>query len=79
MAGHFRTLPERNVSKHFPNAPQFSGFMKPCRYEGDVTNLEIIGDIPNEIDGTFYRVMPDPHLPPLFDDDPVSDAAPSTE
>jgi hypothetical protein len=71
MAGHFRSLPA--VAKSFPEGmPQFSGFMKPNRFEGAVDNLEIIGKIPAEIDGTFYRVMPDPHFPPIFNDDPVS-------
>lgn len=56
----------------FPDRPQFSGFMKPCRVEGDVSQLEVYGEIPKEIDGVFYRVMPDPQLPPFIDNDPVS-------
>ncbi|KGO42860.1 Carotenoid oxygenase [Penicillium expansum] len=56
--------------QHFPDRPQFSDFMKPCRFEGEVQNLEVHGDIPNDIDGTFYRVMPDPQLPPFIDNDP---------
>jgi len=71
MAGHFRSLPPQ-ASQKFPPFPQFSGFMKPCRFEGEVQNLEVIGSIPPELDGTFYRVMPDPQLPPLIEDDPVS-------
>ncbi len=46
--------------------------MKPCRYEGEVQNLEVYGQIPKEIDGTFYRVMPDPAFPPFIDNDPVN-------
>lgn len=57
--------------QHFPDRPQFSGFMKPCRFEGDVQNLEVHGQIPAYIDGTFYRVMPDPQFPPFVEDDPV--------
>jgi hypothetical protein len=64
MAGHFRTVPAA-ASKAFPGVPQFSGFMKPNRFEGEVNNLEIIGEIPPKIDGTFYRVMPDPQFPPF--------------
>lgn len=45
--------------------------MKPCRFEGEVQNLEVHEDLPNDIDGTFYRVMPDPQLPPFIDNDPV--------
>ncbi|CAG8958784.1 hypothetical protein HYFRA_00011734 [Hymenoscyphus fraxineus] len=36
----------------------------PCRLEGDVADLVVLGTIPNEIDGTFYRMMCDPLLPP---------------
>lgn len=58
--------------KDFPSYPQFSGFMKPCRVEGEVLNLEIHGRIPEDIDGTFYRVMPDPQFSPFIENDPVS-------
>ncbi|KAJ9144933.1 hypothetical protein NKR23_g5734 [Pleurostoma richardsiae] len=40
---------------HLPDRPQFSGFMKPCRLEGEVSDLEVYGEIPPDIDGTFYR------------------------
>lgn len=54
--------PETNglpaVLSEFPNRPQFTGFMKPCRFEGEARHLEVEGVIPNELDGTFYRVMP---------------------
>jgi carotenoid cleavage dioxygenase len=62
---------EVKVEHAFPDRPQFQGFMKPCRMEGEVQALEVHGDIPKEIDGTFYRVMPDPQLPPFVQDDPV--------
>ena len=65
MAGHFRG------ALAFPAFPQFSGFMKPCRFEGEVKNLEVEGTIPQEINGVFYRVMPDPQLPPFIENDPV--------
>jgi len=61
-----------NGAKAFPNVPQTTGLMKPCRFEGEVQNLEIVGSIPKEIDGTFYRVMPDPQFPPFIENDPVS-------
>lgn len=53
MARHFRSsLPP--VSTAYPKQPQFSGFMKPCRFEGEISNLEIEGTVPPELDGTFY-------------------------
>ncbi|TLS29311.1 hypothetical protein PpBr36_00007 [Pyricularia pennisetigena] len=67
MAGHFKNPA---YSQKFPDRPQFSGFMKPCRFQGEVSNLEVEGSIPPEIDGTFYRVMPDPQFVPLVENDP---------
>ncbi|KAJ6145039.1 Carotenoid oxygenase [Penicillium chermesinum] len=55
-----------SAPQHFPDRPQFSDFMKPCRFEGEVRHLEVHGDLPNDIDGTFYRVMPDPQFPLLL-------------
>lgn len=48
--------------------------MKPCRLEGEIRSLEVLGSIPKDIDGTFYRVMPDPQLPPFIQDDPVDNS-----
>ncbi|KAK3689088.1 carotenoid oxygenase [Podospora appendiculata] len=58
------------VASHYPARPQFSGFMKPTGMEGDIGTLEVYGTIPVDIDGTFYRVMPDPQFPPFIDNDP---------
>ena len=71
MSGHSRTS---GVSNAFPQQPQFSGFMKPCRFEGEIQDLEVLGEIPSEIDGIFYRVMPDPQFPPFIENDPVSES-----
>jgi hypothetical protein len=45
--------------------------MAPVRFEGSITDLEIIGDVPESISGTFYRVMPEPHYPSFIESDPV--------
>lgn len=63
--------PSQMIPEHFPSLPQFSHFMKPSRFEGETNYLEVIGIIPPEVRGTFYRVMPDPHLPSRVEDDPV--------
>lgn len=63
---------EPNVEHEFPDRPQFQGFMKPCRLEGEIQALEVHGTIPKEIEWTFYRVMPDPQLPPFIENDPVN-------
>jgi carotenoid cleavage dioxygenase-like enzyme len=40
-----------------------AGSNLPCRIEGDIGDLVVLGDIPSGIDGTFYRVMCDPFVP----------------
>jgi hypothetical protein len=50
----------------FPEAEQFQGFMKPCRFEGEIRDLEVKGTIPDCVNGTFFRVMPDPQYIPLL-------------
>lgn len=74
MAGHYLRQAPRGVNA-FNDKPQFQGFMKPCRYEGEVQNLEVYGEIPKSVDGTFYRVMPDPQFAPFVEDDPVRSAS----
>ena len=53
----------------FPNTPTFTGYDAPSRIEGDVYDLEILGDLPAGLDGAFYRVGPDPQYPPRLGDD----------
>ncbi|KAK7969855.1 hypothetical protein PG988_008928 [Apiospora saccharicola] len=53
----------------FPDTEVFRGMNKPSRFEGDIFDLEVTGEIPKEINGTFYRVQPDHRFPPLFEDD----------
>jgi hypothetical protein len=72
MAGQFRAafhIPngavKAPISGSIPPVPKafedsgVSGFMRPVRFEGEINNLEIIGEVPKEINGTFYRVMPE--------------------
>ncbi|KAM6504578.1 hypothetical protein FSOLCH5_015320 [Fusarium solani] len=65
MAGHFF----QSSNNAFPDTEYFRGFMEPCRFEGEVYDLETIGEIPKEINGTFYRNMPDPQVAPFARDD----------
>ena len=45
-------------------AYDLAGSSLPCRLEGEIADLVVLGEIPKEIDGTFYRVMTDPLMPP---------------
>lgn len=54
---------------HFPETPSFSGFNTPSRFEGEILDLDVVGEIPADLNGAFYRVQPDPQFPPLLGDD----------
>ncbi|PJG46204.1 lignostilbene alpha-beta-dioxygenase [Sphingobium sp. LB126] len=53
----------------FPNTPSFTGFNTPSRVEADVQDLNVVGTVPAEMDGAFYRVQPEHQFPPLLGDD----------
>jgi len=48
----------------YKNNPAFAGFFKPTRFESDVFDCEVHGEIPHDLVGTFYRLQPDPEYPP---------------
>ena len=53
----------------FPDIPVFQGYNAPGRFEGEVRDLEVIGQIPEGLAGTFFRVGPDPAFPPRLGTD----------
>ncbi|MFM0229653.1 carotenoid oxygenase family protein [Paraburkholderia sediminicola] len=56
-------------SNRFPDIPTFRGFNAPSRVESDIFDLEVEGDLPADLNGTFYRCGPDPQFPPLLGTD----------
>lgn len=52
------------LASRWPIAHDLAGSTMPCRLEGEIGDLVVLGDIPKEIDGTFYRIMCDPFVPP---------------
>ncbi|OAL36294.1 hypothetical protein AYO20_04452 [Fonsecaea nubica] len=52
------------LTSKWPVAYDLAGSSAPCRLEGEIGDLIVFGNIPQEIDGTFYRVMCDPFVPP---------------
>ncbi len=54
---------------HFPQTPGFTGTLRPIRLEGDILDLEIEGEIPSELNGSFHRVHPDAQFPPRYEND----------
>lgn len=53
----------------FPDVPAFTGFNTPSRVEADVHDLHLVGTIPAEMDGCFYRVQPEHQFPPKLGND----------
>jgi carotenoid cleavage dioxygenase-like enzyme len=52
----------------FPQNPQYIGLNAPIGEEYDISNLEVEGNIPTEVEGCFFRAVPDPAFPPFTDD-----------
>ncbi|HEV7632209.1 MAG TPA: carotenoid oxygenase family protein [Steroidobacteraceae bacterium] len=53
----------------FPDTIQFNALNRPIRAEVSLRNLEVEGQIPPEIQGAFFRAVPDPEQIPLFEND----------
>ena len=53
----------------FPRTVHFTGLNLPVGIEASVRNLPVEGNIPPEIEGAFFRAVPDPAHPPMFEDD----------
>ena len=55
----------------FPETIHFTGLNTPVRLEWSAHDLDVVGEIPREIDGAFFRAVPDPAYPPKFEDEIV--------
>ena len=53
----------------FPASPDFSGHNAPARIECDIYDLVVEGTVPAELNGSWYRSVPDPQYPPRMGDD----------
>jgi carotenoid cleavage dioxygenase-like enzyme len=54
---------------NFSGDPTATGFFAPLRFEADVHDCEVEGEIPAQVNGTFYRSCLDRQYPPRFPDD----------
>lgn len=52
------------MTKPFPQTMDFAGFNAPSRIEADVFDLIVEGQLPDDIEGHWYRSIPDPQYPP---------------
>lgn len=55
--------------KAYPQTIHFIGLNTPIGTEYDLADLPVEGTIPADVDGVFFRAVPDPAFPPKFDDD----------
>lgn len=52
----------------FPDDPYLTGYYLPFRAEMEADDLVVVGELPDDLDGTFYRNGPDPLYPPAAGD-----------
>lgn len=52
----------------FPETPDYSGLNAPIAEEYDLKSLAVAGQIPDEVQGSFFRATPDPAYPPFIED-----------
>ncbi len=57
------------MAKPFPNTMDFAGWNAPSRIECDIYDLVTEGEVPEEINGSWYRSIPDPQYSPMLGDD----------
>lgn len=56
----------------FPKIPDYLGLNTPQGQEYRVDDLEVEGTIPAEVEGTFFRAIPDPAFAPFMEDSAAS-------
>ena len=54
--------------KQFPDTLEYTGLNTPIREEYQIDSLDVEGSIPVEVEGSFFRAVPDPAFPPFTED-----------
>ena len=57
------------MSIPFPNSMDFTGFNAPSRIECEVYDLVVEGQLPADLNGSWYQTVPDPQFPPMLGHD----------
>ncbi len=52
----------------FPNTLDYIGLNSPIGEEYQIDSLQVEGRIPGDVEGTFFRAVPDPAFPPFMED-----------
>jgi carotenoid cleavage dioxygenase len=54
--------------RRFPDSPEYTGLNTPLGEEYEIPDLAIEGRIPVDVEGVFFRAVPDPAFPPFVQD-----------
>src|SRR6187455_2207684 len=54
--------------RRFPNTPEYIGLNTPLGEEYEIGSLAVEGRIPRDVEGVFFRAVPDPAFPPFVED-----------
>ena len=54
--------------RQFPNTPEYTGLNTPLGEEYEIDSLAVEGRIPADVEGVFFRAVPDPAFPPFVED-----------
>ena len=54
--------------QRFPDTPEYTGLNAPIGEEYNLENLPVEGVIPAEVEGAFFRAVPDPAFAPFMED-----------
>ena len=60
------------MARPFPLDPYVSKGFEPIRMEGDYANLIVEGEIPADLNGSFYRIGPNPQFAPRGNYNPLN-------
>jgi carotenoid cleavage dioxygenase-like enzyme len=52
----------------YPDTPEYTGLNTPIGEEYEIDSLGVDGRIPADVEGTFFRAVPDPAFPPFTED-----------
>jgi carotenoid cleavage dioxygenase-like enzyme len=68
-AGAMAVRNDSSPGLRFPDQLVYRGYSAPSRIECDVYDLEVVGSLPDVLQGTYYRASGDPQYPPLHGTD----------
>ena len=53
------------MAQPFPKHPNLTGGFAPIQMECDVRDVVVVGEVPSDLNGSFYRNGPNPQFAPV--------------